>query len=587
MMIDTGMKTTAYGRSKGVALLMILFVIMAITVISLGFLSRCDIELASGRNMLLRVQIDQLAESALEHARGMLLHPQEVSSEYWSGDTYQQLIGGSSEYYDVTVARDLSDPYDRCTYSIACEAYRLSAGEKVARSRLSAELRLDPCIALWTGAETTLGQRLVLSGDLYCAGSVTNLGTMDGDVFCNVLSGTITGSQNAAGDLSLAWPAVTVTDFSTQYATLPLAGGSLSDFTFGPSDPVRVVYRSGDLTLNDNISINGMLLVDGDLTIRGSGISIVAAKNLPALYVTGDVTVEAINRLTVQGLAVVDGTVTVSAAAAKVYLTGGVFAKGALRESARDSSGGNHDCSMYGAATWQFGGGAVDGALELDGTNDYLRTIDDNGLQLPGDYTLSVWIKPDVTQSAWAGVVAKTNSDESINHWTLQFNDASPRHLVVKHPTESWDTNIALTELNDALWHHVAVVYQGTGLTAYLDGAVKNTSDPNNPFAPPGSGAGHLSIGVDRIAGPASMFGGLIDDVRVYDSALSQANVQQLHAKLAVASAPIGHWKFDEAGAEVTIIAEPVKSAIIVWPFAAREHWMPAADAFFKNVVRQ
>jgi len=60
--------------------------------------------------MLLRVRMDQLADSALEHARGLLLNPQEVSSTYWAGGTYQQLIGGSSEYYDVTVARD---PYDR------------------------------------------------------------------------------------------------------------------------------------------------------------------------------------------------------------------------------------------------------------------------------------------------------------------------------------------------------------------------------------------------------------------------------------------------------------------------------------------
>ncbi|MBN2129659.1 MAG: hypothetical protein JW741_09185 [Sedimentisphaerales bacterium] len=566
---------------------MILCIIMAIAIISLGFLSRSDIELASGSNMLRRVQMDQMADSALEHARGLLLNPQEVSSTYWTGDTYQQLIGGSSEYYDVTVARDVSDPYDYCTYSIDCEAYRLVSGEKVARSGLSTELRFDPSIALWTGAQTTLGQRFALFGDLYCAGSVTSLGMMRGDAFCEALSGTFTGRQNAAAELALAWPEATVVDFSTRYATLPLSGGTLSDFTFGPSTPVRVVYRAGDLTLNGNVSIDGMLLVDGDLAIRGAGIKIVGAKNLPALYVTGDMTVGAVERVTVQGLAVVDGTVTVSAAATKVQITGALFAGGALRESAPDSAGGNHEGSIYGAPAWQAAGGALNGALELDGTGDYLRTADDNGLQLPGDYTLSVWIKPNATQSAWAGVVGKTNSDDSMNHWTLQFNDASPLHLVVKHPTETWDTSIALTELNDTLWHHVAVVHEAAGLTAYLDGVVKNTSDPNHPIAAPGTGVGHLNIGLDRIAGPASTFGGLIDDVRVYNSALTEAAVQQLHAKLAGAPLPIGHWKLDEMGAQITIIAEPVTSAIVVWPSGTREHWMPAADAFFRSRVRQ
>jgi len=587
MMIDAGGKTTAYGRRKGVALLMILVVIMAIAVISLGFLSRSDIELASGQNMLLRVQMDQLVDSALDHARGLLLNPQEVSSTYWTGGTYQQLIGGSSEYYDVSVARDISDPYDRCTYAIDCEAYRLMAGEKVSRSRLSAELRLDPCIALWTGADASLGPRLGLFGDFYCAGSATSVGTIDGDAFCNALSGTITGRRSAPADLTLAWPAVTVTDLTTRYPTLTLSGASLSGFTFGPSDPVRVVYRAGDLTLDSNISINGMLLVDGDLTIRGAGISIAAGKNVPALYVTGDVTVEAVNRLSVEGLIVADGAVTISAAATKVYISGGVFAGGAFRESAADWSGGNHDCFTCGAVAWQPVGGAVNGALELDGTDAYLQTINDGGLQLPGDYTLSVWIKPDAVQSARAGVVGKTNADDSVHHWTLQFNDASPMHLVVKHPTQTWDTNIALAELSDALWHHVAVVYEAAEMTAYLDGVVKKTSDPNLPVAAPGTGVGHLNIGADCSAGLASTFGGLIDDVRVYDSALTQTDIQQLHAKLAVASSPIGYWKLDEKGAGATIIAEPVKSAIIVWPSGTREHWMPAADAFFRSMVRQ
>jgi hypothetical protein len=57
-----------------VALLLVLLIIMAITILSLGFLSRCDTELACGRNMLLRTQMDQLADSAWA-CQGLILHP--------------------------------------------------------------------------------------------------------------------------------------------------------------------------------------------------------------------------------------------------------------------------------------------------------------------------------------------------------------------------------------------------------------------------------------------------------------------------------------------------------------------------------
>ena len=85
-------------RTRGVALLMVLIIVLAITVIATGFVARADVELACGRNMLLRAQMDHLADSALEHAQGLLLHPHEVSGVYWAGSDGLQLVEGSSDY---------------------------------------------------------------------------------------------------------------------------------------------------------------------------------------------------------------------------------------------------------------------------------------------------------------------------------------------------------------------------------------------------------------------------------------------------------------------------------------------------------
>jgi hypothetical protein len=315
---------------KGAALLVVLFIVMVITISSLGFLSRSDLELACGQNMALRTQMDYLAESGLEHAKGLILNPQDLASEYWTGATGQQLVAGN-DYYDVAVVRDDSDITNLCNYIIDSNSYRLRSGEKIGRSNIRAELRLDPCIAVWTGKNTTIWSGVTINGDFYCKGTLTNNGAIDGDVFAIGMSGSgsIAGQRKDVNDLSLAWPRVTVADFTSNYTTQTIADSNLTG-PFGPYNPVRICYRTGDLTLVGNAKIEGMLVVDGNLTVQGIANTLTAAKNLPALLVTGNLIAESGGSLQINGLAVVDGTMQVSAEAAGINILGGLFVKNGI-----------------------------------------------------------------------------------------------------------------------------------------------------------------------------------------------------------------------------------------------------------------
>jgi hypothetical protein len=568
-------------RRKGVALLMVLLIVFAITIISLGFLTRCDTELACGQNMLLRTQMDQLADSALEHARGLTLHPQDIAGEYWTGGAGQQLMSDGSDYYDVSVVRDSSDPDDHCTYQITCEAYRLQNARKTGRSRLFAELRLDPCIALWSGADLMLRPSHSLHGDLYCAGAVTNSGAIDGDVFSTALTGTITGCHRPAADLSLTWPPVTTTYVNPEYSTSLIGVGTVAATTYSPA---TIWKRSGDLTIGGNVSVEGMLLVEGNLTIGGTGNSITAAKNLPALYVRGDLILKEVDGLTIEGLAVVEGNVRISAAASNIRILGGLFTKGTLAETASDSSGGNSDCLVYGAASWLPAGGPVQGAMGFDGVDDSLRTSDSpTSLQLTGDYTISVWVRPAATQKAGAGLVAKTDPSASVTHWSLQFDAGNPAELRVCHPTGNWQTNITLSDLTaDAQWHHVAVVRQGNTMSSYLDGSRRRQDTWS---VGPGFGGGHLNVAADSTARPEYLYAGLMDDLRIYNLAVDAGNIPPSDGLPGL----IGHWKFDESGSDVIITAGPTRSAIVVWlpgEDPPEAHWSQAAGAFFRSIRR-
>ncbi len=583
---------------RGIALLMVLLIVMAIAILSLGFLARADVELSCGENMALRMQMDQLADSALEHAKGLLLHPQNATSDYWRGATLRQLTETSKDYYDVNVVRDATD---YCTYTVTCEAYRLKGAQKVGVSRLSAEFRLDPVIGLWTGSDLAFQATWSVQGDIRAAGRVVNLGpagAVAGDVFSTGLTGGATGAAKPLAALSLAWPPVTSGYLNPDPAYLspcPIScGGTLADTTLQPS---RIWSYTGDLTLGDNVTIEGMLLVDGNVIISGSGSAINPAKNLPALYVSKDVIFRGASDMQINGLAVVDGKVLVGADSTGVAVLGGLFANGQVAETAVDSSGRGNDAVVYSRPVWRpTTGGRIGGALEFDGLDDYLRTPDNStSLQLTEAYTLSVWIKPAATQKDWAAILCKTEPNgmsPSSNHWSLQLDEYGEK-LLVFHPGAFWDTGILLAQMNDGAWHHVAVVRQTDGtMVSYLDsldGTPYKTMDANDPFKSkaPGSGEGHLNIGADGTASPDFVYAGLIDDVRVYDRALTQGEVRDLATMNHVTGNLIGHWRLDEAGSGVTITAEPARAAIVALSAGMEEHWGQATDGFFRRISRE
>ncbi|MBN2137281.1 MAG: LamG domain-containing protein [Sedimentisphaerales bacterium] len=584
---------------KGAVLLVVLFIVMVITITSLSFLSESDVDLVCGQNMKLRTEMDYTAESGLEHAKGLIISPQDIASEYWTGDVAQQIAGGD-DYYDIEIIRDDSDPTDRCNYTIDCDSYRLKGGEKVGISNITAQLRLDPCIAFWAGTSTNPTRRVTINGDAYCSGSITTNAVIHGDLFAR---GAIDGdyiegrSSQYAAQAPVAWPGIQVADYSSTYylgttlhspvvvSTYVHPSGSFNPTT---GNPGGVRYRNGDAALAGGANINGLLVVNGDLRVNGSN-SITAVKNFPSLLVDGDLIIEPGGVLDVSGLALVEGEVSISSDGGSLDVTGALFTAGGLRETVVDSSGSGNVGAIYGDPLWRAG--QINGAMEFDGDDDYVRTLDNSDkLQLTNDYTLLVWIKANASQKSWAGVFSKCNTSGSTNHWTLQFNSDTVKKLVIYHPDylpspKSWNTGITLNEIAGA-WHQVGIIRSGTTMKSFLDGNLRASGTWSND---PGFGAGHLSIGADRTASSSYLYKGLIDDLRIYNVAASPVDPSHLYPPDYPPAANLaGYWTLDEAGCDVDITAAPCKSAIMMWsPGYAAEKWEQVGGAFFRSITRE
>ena len=568
-------------------MLVVLFVVMAITVLSLAFIAQSDMELSVGENMVLRTEMDYLAESGLEHARGLILNPQDLSSAYWTGAVGQQLTAGSDDYYDVSVIK-----LGECNYSINSEAYRKKAGVKVGRSRLSAELRLDPSIAYW--ANTTDSQRLssgvMVSGDVYCPGTLTNNGVINGDVFSGALNGSIVGQHKDVGELDLEWPRVTSDDFLANYTKETIDSDSLPVGSFLPATGSQICWRDGDLELAGAVTIDAMLIVEGDLIVRDSGNVILAPKNLPALFVAGDVIIEDGGRLDIFGLAVVNGKMYVNAGSAGFNVFGGFFVEGGTLETTADSSGNSHIANVYNGPTWEPLGGQSAGALRFDGVDDKVKDESAAGyLNGLSAVTVSFWLKSDVVGSSRGLLFGKepTGFDEDFGIRCDKAGTFSGAANIIK---ASIRTTAGCTQIESSSnvqttnWQHLALVWEsGAGLKLYINGKL-------NPLSYEGPAIAGTISGIDKLVlgqgAKGKYWDGLIDDVRIYNWALSADDIYPPTDGLA---GLVSHWKLDEQGLyNIMIVAAPSNTAIVAWSQeGVEEKWSQSAGAFFRSIQRQ
>jgi hypothetical protein len=542
---------------QGSVLLVVLIIIMVITVLSLGFLSQSDVELACGRNMVLKAQMDYLAESGLEQAKGLILNPQDVEGEYYTGSSGLQLVDGSNDYYNVSVLRDDSDPEDKCNYIIDCNAFQLKNGQQIGQSSFRAKLRLDPCIAFWTEDDTAIWPSVTIHGDVYCHGALNNSGTIDGDVFTDAFSGTGTksGQQYGINKLSLVWPEIAINGFD---------------------DKPGVTYQYGDYTLSENIS--GMLLVDGNLTIpSGQVLQIIASKNQPALYVTGNLTIDKNADLSIEGLAAIGNRVFINGNA-NLNVLGGLFAKGALLETACDSSGNDSFAVLHNGAL--FSGGKYNGSLEFDGSNDYTEVEKENIFDITNQITVSAWIKVKAFNRSFQAVVTKGDSAWRIQRYS---NTNRIEFACTGLSLNEYGNIISSSGVNDAGWHHVAGVYDGTTISLYIDGVLDVSASTSGRI---NTNDFKVMIG-ENAQEKGRNWNGWIDDVQVYNKGLNSNEIKVIKSGNTV-SGLVAHWKFDETAPNVSISAAPSKAAVLLYTDDGDvKKWGQAEGAFYRSIERR
>ncbi len=181
-----------------------------------------------------------------------------------------------------------------------------------------------------------------------------------------------------------------------------------------------------------------------------------------------------------------------------------------------DVSGRGHPGTLSGP-TWSASGHSG-GALAFDGVNDFVSIADHSELDLTTGMTLEAWVNPSALGTAWRTVLFK----EQAAHMTyaLYANSSTTRPTGQAYVGGQRDAR-GPTALTTGAWTHLAVSYDGATLRLYVNGTQAATLATSGPMA---VSTGPLKLGGNAIWG--EWFAGRMDDVRVYNRALSASELQ-------------------------------------------------------------
>jgi len=197
--------------------------------------------------------------------------------------------------------------------------------------------------------------------------------------------------------------------------------------------------------------------------------------------------------------------------------------------NASDSAGGNSGTTR-GNPTYVAGNSGR--AIRLDG-DDYVDFGNPTSLDFgTGDWTVSAWIK--TTQSGTGdenkGTIYSKGADQTGGiRYTLAINEATSGMITLTTDDDATKAQATgNTPANDDLWHHVAGIRIAAQLLVYVDGALDGTGTVPEGYDLSGTTQTNAYVGVivdNRDGTLFKYFTGEIDDVRIYDYALSDTDL--------------------------------------------------------------
>ncbi|MGH2969280.1 MAG: LamG-like jellyroll fold domain-containing protein, partial [Solirubrobacteraceae bacterium] len=199
--------------------------------------------------------------------------------------------------------------------------------------------------------------------------------------------------------------------------------------------------------------------------------------------------------------------------------------------------GAGHPVASYGfeeaagdVATDQYGGndGTIDGATRVDNgvfgralsfesSGDIVSAPEDSSLHVGSGMTLEAWVKP-TAATDWRTVIFR----ESAGGLDYALYSNTPDDVPHAHLGNNGESGAdGQHDVDPGQWTHLSATYDGNLLRLYVDGELAGAKALSGDLS---EAPGPLTIGANHVWGEE--FRGLIDEVRVYNRALTREEIR-------------------------------------------------------------
>ena len=189
-----------------------------------------------------------------------------------------------------------------------------------------------------------------------------------------------------------------------------------------------------------------------------------------------------------------------------------------IQDSPNDLSGNGNDGTYnggMGTVADTSNGGSL--AYDFDGVDDYLDLNDP--WNFAGNYSYSLWFNKDSGQS----VQVIGNRDANVDGWMVYIGGTN--NLAVYNDATQTLGSAAI--VGNSTWYCITVTYDGTNLKLYVDGTlVSSVASAQQTASTRNAEIGRYTNNVT--------FNGLVDDVRIYNRVLTQAEITHLASQRGV-----------------------------------------------------
>jgi hypothetical protein len=191
------------------------------------------------------------------------------------------------------------------------------------------------------------------------------------------------------------------------------------------------------------------------------------------------------------------------------------------------------DTKLYtGNGATQSIGGYINGSASFNGSSSKIVT----GLTLPADSSMSfsLWFKTATTgvNQSLFGETDSSFSNLSIRIG-LWWTNANTIYVWIANGSSQWYTTLAGVSYLDDNWHNFVLSINGTSVKLYADGSQTPIIDATSSVSFGTTGVTPLTIGAPGSAYSGYFWTGSVDQVRIYDTALSSSDVTAIYGETA------------------------------------------------------